>query len=105
MTAPSPAPSAERALHALQADLDLLRRWLEYGNKAVIADIESECVRVQMSEPGIWYDSRPMVDPREHAPQVVDEAAEALSLAESFGLIVRHPVQRYMLRIVGGVAR
>lgn len=79
------------------ADLQLLQRGLLLGNKAVIETIESECVRVHLAEPGRWYDTRPMLDPHEHAPQIIDEAAEALSYAESAGLVRRHPEQRYIV--------
>lgn len=85
----------------MQADIELLRRFLDYANRCIVADIESECVRLQLSDqPGTWHDTRPMVDPREHSPEVIDQSAEALSLAETTGLIVRHPVQRYLVRIV-----
>jgi hypothetical protein len=64
------------------------------ANRAVVADIESNCIRV-----GAWYDTRPMIDPREHAAEALDMAAELLRYGEAAGVIKRHPRQRYMVRI------
>jgi hypothetical protein len=89
-------------------DMQLLQRGLAIGNQAVIETVECEAVRVQLPEPGRWYDTRPMLDPREHAPQVIDMAAEALSYGETAGLLRRHTAHRHLVCIVpeaqGGAA-
>ena len=85
---------------ATPADMQLLRRGLSIGNRAVIETIESEGVRVQLPEPGRWYDTRPMLDPREHSHEVIDMAAEAISYGEAAGLVRRHSAQRHLLCIV-----
>jgi len=66
---------------------------------AVISDIESEAVRVHLPEPGRWYDTRPMLDPREHAPEIVDMATQALDYALQQGLVHRHSQQQHLVRI------
>lgn len=46
-----------------------------------------------------WRDTRPLLDDREHAPQVIDMWAQNLALAELTGLIVRHPLRHYLVRL------
>ncbi len=84
----------------LHADMQLLRRGLAIGNQAVIDTVRTEAVRVNLPEPGDWFDTRPMLDPREHAPENINSAAEALSYGESAGLLRRHPVQRHLVCLV-----
>ena len=86
-----------------QADIELLRRGLAIGNAAVISTLECEGVREHLAEPGRWYDTRPMVDPREHDSPVIDMAAEAISYGEAAGLLRRHSVLRHLVCIVGDV--
>lgn len=83
-----------------KADVQLLRRGLALGNAAVVDTVRSEGVRVQIPDAGDWFDTRPMLDPREHSPQVTDMAAEALSYGEAAGLLCRHSVHRHLVRVV-----
>lgn len=46
-----------------------------------------------------WRDTRPWLDEREHAPQVVDMARQALYYADLRRLIARHPEHPYLVRI------
>lgn len=89
-------------IHSTNPDpvMQLLRRGLHIGNRAVIETVESEGVRVDLPEGGRWYDVRPMLDPREHSPQVIDMAVEAISYGEAMGLLHRHASQRYLVRIL-----
>jgi hypothetical protein len=48
----------------------------------------------------IWYDTRPMVDEREHSPEFIDMARLSLDHAQSTGLFVQHPVHTYLVRFV-----
>lgn len=82
------------------ADVQLLRRGLAIGNRAVVETIECEGVHVYLPEPGRWFDTRPMLDPREHAPEVIDMAAEAISYGEAAGLVRRHSAQRHLVCIL-----
>lgn len=70
------------------------------ANDAVICDIESEAHPVMLPDSiHKWWDVRPMVDPREHAPESVDMARRAIDYALSAGLAVRHPTEQHLLRI------
>lgn len=69
------------------------------AERAVICDIESECPTISVD--GItWRDTRPMLDPREHAPEIIDMATEALEYAEARLLISCHPLQRHLVRVL-----
>lgn len=69
---------------------------------AVVADIECNAVAVGPRSRRI-YDVRPMLDEREHSPEEVDMAREALGYALGRGLVVRDDeAQPHLVRIVGG---
>ena len=69
---------------------------MRIADAAVVADIESYGVPIG----GRVYDVSPMLDPREHAPQVVDMAREAIDYALERGLVQRLPQDGH-LRVVG----
>lgn len=75
---------------------DLQRRLAE---RAVVCDIESECPTLTV-DGADWRDTRPMLDPREHSPEVLDMAREALDYAEARLLISRHPYQPHLVRVI-----
>jgi len=79
--------------------IDLMTRGFVLANRAVVETIESECIRVTMPTPGRWYDTRPMLDPHEHAPDVVDMATQALQYALDAGLAHRHPYEPHLVRV------
>ena len=62
----------------------------QQGARSLIECIESECYPVKLSGYR-WHDTRPMLDPREHSPEVLDLNTELLDLALTAGLIARHP--------------
>lgn len=73
------APTIDRALRMLD----------EY----VVSDVE--CYGVSIELPGgaegrRWYDVRPMLDEREHSPQFVDQAREAIGWGLHRGVLRRH---------------
>lgn len=69
---------------------------------AVVADIECNAVAVGPLSRRT-YDVRPMLDAREHSPEELDMAREALGYALGRGLVVRDDeAQPYLVRIVGG---
>jgi hypothetical protein len=77
---------------------------LRIANAAVVADIESNCVSVLSACGSIrWYDTRPMLDPREHSPELVDMAHEAIEYGVKCRLLFRHPLDSWMVRIAQGV--
>lgn len=68
---------------------------------AVVTDIESEAHAVILPRSiHRWWDVRPMVDPREHAPEIVDMARRAIDYALTAGLAERHPTEQHLLRII-----
>lgn len=74
---------------------------LRIANRAVAEDIESYSAATTLpGDPTRWHDTRPMLDPREHAPEALDMAVEALAYAEFAGLVVRHPEHRHLVRLV-----
>lgn len=70
------------------------------ANRAVVEDIESYAVK-QVTDGRIYWDTRPMLDTREHAPQMVDMAAQALQYAIGAGLVGLHPQRPYLVTIHG----
>ena len=52
--------------------------------------ISRECDAVQLAG-ATWLDTRPMVDPREHGPTLLDVNRELLDTACALQLVARHP--------------
>jgi hypothetical protein len=50
--------------------------------------------------PGRWYDTRPMLDLREHPPESVDLACLALRTARALGVIEHHAEHPHLVLIV-----
>lgn len=90
----------------LPSDMCTLRQAFAIANRAVVSDIETEAVATTADfgsgTAAKCWDTRPMLDPRECAPECIDMATEALAYAERCGLIERHPHQRYLVRLRGG---
>ena len=72
---------------------------LTIAKRAVVADIETNGVLVATDEPGRWYDTRPMLDLREHSPEMVDMLTEALAFAVDTGLARTHSALPHLVRI------
>lgn len=71
---------------------------IRIADRAVIADIETNGVRVGPRGDRL-YDVRPMLDQREHGPESVDMASEALAYALARGL-VQQAGEPWLVRIV-----
>jgi hypothetical protein len=78
----------------------LIECGLRIAVRAVVCDVECYGSRVHLTEPGRWYDTRPMLDPQEHSPCCIDMAAEALHFGEACGALLRHPQQRHLVRVL-----
>jgi hypothetical protein len=76
----------------------LMSAAIRIARQAVVADIECNANRTKLDE-AVWWDTRPMLDPREHAPESLDMALQALDFAVLSGLAVRHQDKPYLLRI------
>jgi hypothetical protein len=67
-----------------------------------VADIELHSVDV-MVDGQQWWDTRVMLDPREHCPDVIEMSTWVLDYATARGLAVRHHEQPHLVRIVRDV--
>ena len=70
---------------------------------ALTADIRARCH--ETAAPGeengrLWYDTRPMLDPREQPSHALDMALIALQMGEEMGVIHRHPLHPHLVRIL-----
>jgi hypothetical protein len=81
-------------------EADVISSAFTLANAYVASTIETECVSV-----GAWFDTRVMLDPREHCGEVIDMNAELIRYGENSGLLVRHPRCRYMVRFSKTEAR
>lgn len=79
-------------------DAKLMSAAMRIARQAVVADIECNATRIKL-EDAVWWDTRPMLDPREHAPESLDMALQALDFAVLSGLAVRHQDKPYLLRV------
>ena len=79
---------------------DLAHSALAIADRAVISDIETEGVRIGPSADRT-YDIRPMLDEREHGPESVDMASEALAYAAGRRLIAFDRGEPWLARITG----
>jgi hypothetical protein len=91
MTTPTPT-----LIDSLTHDLTLhIELWgvgvnvMQMLRQYVVSDVESYAVAVPAEGPR-WYDVRPMVDLREHAPAFIDMAHHALAVGIALGAITRH---------------
>jgi hypothetical protein len=76
----------------------LMSAAVRIARQAVVADIQSNAHHTTV-DGAVWWDTRPMLDPREHAPQSLDMALQALDFAVLAGLATRHQDKPYLLRI------
>lgn len=69
------------------------------ADRFVLAELQNQ---PQITIDGLrgWIDTRPLLDEREHSPEVIDIWAEVLAYAVWRGLVQHHPSQRHMARIV-----
>jgi hypothetical protein len=81
---------------AAAVESGLSRMAFALADRAVVADIGSECPRLE-ADGRSWFDTRPMTDPREHAPSVVDMANTAICYAIARQLVGIHPQRPYLL--------
>lgn len=98
MPQPARAEASIGAQARAEAHADMMRRAMLIARAAVIADIESECVAETVGAQR-WWDTRPMLDAREHAPAVVDMARESLQYALDTAIVTGHPTVAHLVRI------
>lgn len=81
------------------SNTQLIQQAFALANCHVVADIQTNCVPVRQADGQLWYDTRPMLDPREHCAQVLDMATQALAYAQASGLIERAPQAPHLVRL------
>ena len=80
-----------------------IHRATRIADRQVVAVITSECAAAQVA--GVsWYDTRPMLDPREQSDMLVDEHREILAHALDRRLVVAHPHEPHLVRLAVGPA-
>lgn len=89
---------------------DLVRLGVAIADRAVVADIEALPPEPTASGAIIndttiaWRDTRAMLSPHEHAPQVIDMVRLALAYGTARRLLAWHPTQPHLVRIARGQA-
>lgn len=75
-------------------------RLLKLLDAYIVCDVESYGVRARHhGQPGErWYDVRPMLDEREHAPEFIDMAQLAIEQGVASGVLRRDPALPYMVQ-------
>lgn len=78
----------------------ILRMSLNIANRAVLEGIRRAAgMPVAADAPGFWYDTRPMLDPRESSPETIDLLTEYLDYAIECGLARRHTQLPHLVRL------
>lgn len=78
---------------------DLIAQAFRLANAAVVADIETEGVKTVIGDLA-FYDVSHMLDEREHAAESIDMARQAIDYALAVGLVMQHPTQQHLLRVL-----
>lgn len=95
----APQLSPHRRRDPLPHFSNLIASMAAIADRAVIADIETEGVRVGQRK-ARCYDIRPMLDEREHSPQSIDMASEALAYAIARGIVAFDQGEPWLARVV-----
>lgn len=80
------------------AEMDLLSRAMALSNRVATHHVAGNCARVKLADPGVWLDTRPMLDPRECSGAAIDQSAEYLAYLRCAGLVQAHPVHAHLVR-------
>lgn len=76
-----------------------IRSAFKLADRYAVSDIETQAVSLRGPDGTRWYDTRVMLDPREHEPRSLDMAQDAIEYAIERELATRHPEQPHLLRI------
>lgn len=74
---------------------DMIRLATAIADRAAVDDIRS----MATAAPGGYWDTRTMLDEREHSAAWIDMATQAIDYAALRGLITRHPRDHYLVRV------
>ena len=87
------------SLRLFADELATMRRAYRLADCAVVADIETECAVVEDAGHR-WYDLAPLLDQREHCAQVLDMVTESLCYGLARQLLVMHPTNKNLVRVI-----
>ena len=74
------------------------------ADRAVVSDIETAGVAETDAQGRRWYDTRPMLDPREQPDDFIEMTVQALTYAHERGLVSPHPGHPHLVRTAKAVA-
>ena len=74
-----------------------------HADRYVLTELEGQ-PRITVDGQRGWIDTRPLLDEREHSPEIIDIWTEVLAYAVWRGLLQRHHAQPHMARLVLGAA-
>lgn len=78
-----------------------LEQAVRIAGVAVIELITTECVKSRQKASGaLLYDTRPMLDTREHSPAIVDWHAEMLAYGLAAGVLQRDSADHHLVKFV-----
>jgi hypothetical protein len=80
--------------------LAMLRTGVRIADQAVVADIETNTVLLEDELGTRWHDITSMLSEHEQPPEFIDMNAEALAWAIARGLVLQHPLNAHLVRIV-----
>ena len=79
---------------------ELLLQALRIAKLAVVSDVKCGAPCVTLGDGVRWYDTRPMLDPREQPPEWIDMASQAIAFGLASNALAQHPGQAHLVRIV-----
>lgn len=88
----------EQRQHAAYTDAHREALAYQIADAAVVADIETAAVPT-LVDGQRWLDLRPMRDPREHCPEVLDQHEFAIEYALQRGLLEQRASAPHLVRI------
>lgn len=74
---------------------DQVRLATAIADRAAAEDVRTMAI----AAPQGYWDTRPMLDSREHSPAWIDMAEQAIQYLELRALLQRHPIDRYLVRL------
>lgn len=102
MSSQPPTPVQQVPQQALDGEqlAEMLRLAFQVANLYTAHAIGMACDRTPMAD-GVWWDTRPMLSPHEHAEAARDLHDQLLSYALLSGLARRHDVHPHLVRLRG----
>ena len=65
------------------------------------SDVETNCpVAIRSQDGAVWRDTRPMLDPREHCPQLLDINRAIINYGLAVGMLAAHPHTPHLVRVI-----